>query len=288
MQSIKDATTAYLDYRAGQLDVVPLPAANVAENKGKKNFLHFPSTLVNYLSLAVDLPPFDNVHCRLAVAYAIDTAQINKTVLHGTQTTIHDMVPKGLNGYYNGKDEPQYNPAKARDELSQCPGGIKNVKLTYGAGGDADLVYGSAIPAMLAAVGIDVKPAGVPANETVQLSAQPQKTTGVQMLANALGSSSPAITCRVRQTNYVLNTSGWSNPQYDALCAKALRTFDPKKQAPIYQQAQHLALSQASWITMGQVQNFYIGKSNIAGLAGDTYYSVPIGKGYDWSNLGKK
>jgi ABC-type transport system substrate-binding protein len=285
MQAIKDSNTAYLDYQAGQLDVTPLPAADVAGNRKKTNFLAFPSTLVNYLSPAVDLPPFNNVHCRLALAYAINTDQINKTVLHGTQATIHDMVPEGLVGYYNGKGEPSYNPTKAKQELAKCPGGIHGVKLVYTEGGDNDLVYGGAIPAMLSQVGIGVTGQGVPPADDIKLSTQSQKKSGVVLLASALGASSANTTCLTRTSGYVLNTTDWSDPKYDALCTKAVHTFDSKKQAQIWQQAQHLALSQGTWITIGQVLNFDLGKSWIHGLAGDSYYSVPIPKNYDWSKL---
>jgi ABC-type transport system substrate-binding protein len=285
MQAIKDSSTSYLDYGANQLDVTPLPAANVAGARGKKNFLAFPSTLVNYLSPAVDVAPFDNVHCRLAVAYAIDTAKINDTVLHKTQATIHDMVPKGLVGYYDGKGEPSYNQKKAKAELAKCPSGIHGVKLEYAAGGDADLVYGGAIPAMLSAVGIDVQGQGVSAADDVKYSSQPQKNNGIALKASALGASSANTTCVTRTTGYVLNTTDWSNSTFDALCTKAVHNFVAKTQAAIWKQAQHIALQAGVWITLGQVLNFDIGKSWIGGLAGDTYYSVPIPKGYDWSNL---
>jgi ABC-type transport system substrate-binding protein len=286
IRAIKDTQTAYLEYQAGQLDATPLPSGDVAPNQKQKGFFHFPSTLVNYLSPAVDLPPFDNVHCRLALAYGINTAQIDKNVLHGTQSTLYDMVPKGLVGYYDGKGEPQYNPTKAKSELAQCPGGISNIKLTYPAGSsDNDLVYAGAIPAQLAALGMDVKGNSVPASTDIKLSTSPQKSTNTVLHAAALGASSAAITCRVRQTSYVLNTSDWSNPAYDALCQKALRTFDPKKQAVIWKQAQHMALQQGTWISVGQVQNFYLAKPWLQGLQGDTYYSVLVGKSYDWSHV---
>jgi ABC-type transport system substrate-binding protein len=285
MEAIKDVDTAYLDFRAGQLDVSPLPASAVASNKGKKGYFGFGSSLVNYLSPAADLPPFNNVHCRLAVAYAIDTDKINKTVLHGTQLTIHDMVPKGFLGYYSGKGEPSYNVKKAKAELAKCPGGIHGVKLTYSADPTSDLVYAGAIPSMLAAVGIDVTGQSVPPADAIKLSSQPQKASGTTLLADALGISSAAITCAYREVNPSTNTADWVSAKFTSLCTKAVSTFDLKKRAQLYIQAQHVCLQQACWITLGQPGNFAIAKPWLGGLQGDNYYGYIVGKNYNWANV---
>jgi ABC-type transport system substrate-binding protein len=285
MEAIKDPDTAYLDFRAGQLDLTPLPASAVASNKGKPGYFAFGGSEVDYLSPAADLPPFNNVHCRLAVAYAIDTAKIDKTVLHGTFLTVHDMVPKGFLGYYPGKGEPAYNPKLAKQELAKCPGGIHGVKLLYTASSDDDLVYGGAIPAMLAAVGIDVTGQSVPPADAIALSSQPQKTTGTTLLADALGISSAAITCAYREANPAENTSDWVNARFTADCNKAAQTFDLKKRAQLYIAAQHICLQQACWISIGQPGQFWLAKSYLHGLQGDNYYPYVVAKNYDWSNL---
>jgi ABC-type transport system substrate-binding protein len=284
MQAIADVNTAYLDFQAGQLDLTPLPASAVAASKKKPGYFAFGGSLVNYLSPAVDLPPFNNVHCRLAVAYAIDTDKINKSVLHGTELTIHDMVPKGFLGYYAGKGEPAYNPKKARQELAKCPGGIHGVKLAYSASSDNDLVYGGAIPSMLSAVGIDVTGQSVPPSDFVTLTTEPQKTTGIQLLADALGISAAAITCAYRMPTSG-NTSDWGNARFSALCNKASTTFDLKKRALLYQQAQHICLQAGCWITIGQPGQFWLAKPWLHGLQGDNYYPYVVAKNYKWANL---
>src|SRR5579875_681443 len=169
--------TGYDAYRANQIDVTQLPPADVAQFRGTSQLREFAAPTIQYLIPNTQSAPFNNVHCRLAVAYAINQNALDNVVLHRSWRPIHSVVPPPIPGAYAGKDNPQYNPAKAKAELAQCPGGIKNVSLPYWKQGtDADNEF-VAIQNMLAQVGISVKPDGLTVNTWLNDVEETENTT---------------------------------------------------------------------------------------------------------------
>jgi ABC-type transport system substrate-binding protein len=283
---IKDEQTAFLNFQAGQLDASGVPTSNIQQETGKKGFFHFPTFLVWYVSPAADVAPFDNIHCRLAVAYAMDTATVDKTVLHGAWAPLHSMEPKGVTGYYAGKDNPSFNPAKARSELAQCPGGIRGQKMVYqSTSSDFDNVFAGALPALFANVGIDIKGDGVPGSAWLKDATSSQKANNIPILQSGLTINDPNVWCDLRKTGFVLNTADFSNAQYDSICAKAAATFNSAKQVKLYEKAEHIAQSQGVYIPVGQVRSFAIEDSRVSGLVGDPDWVQIEPKDFDWANV---
>jgi ABC-type transport system substrate-binding protein len=281
---IKDSQTAYLEYKAGQEDASEIPSTFIAQNLGKRGVFHFNTFLVWYLSPAYDVAPFDNIHCRLALAYAIDTNTLDKTVLHGSWAPLHSLMPRGVPGYYAGKDNPSYNTTKARSELAQCPSGIHNQTIVYETyNTDMDDSFAGAIPAMLSAVGIGAKGSGVPTAPWLKLATATQKSTNTPLLQVGLTGPDPNTWCNLRKTGFVLNTANFSNAKYDGLCARGAATFNSAKAAKVYQQAGHIALSQGTYIPIGQVQQFAVSK--FSGVVGDPSWTQLAPRNYDWANI---
>jgi ABC-type transport system substrate-binding protein len=114
--------------------------------------------VVNFLTPNMHLAPFDDVHCRLALAYGFDRNAVAR-VMQETVHPTYDIVPKGMLGYYPGKDNPHYRPATARMELARCPGRTIPVELVYvhGAIFDNEENAVRAVASMLRAVGMNVR-----------------------------------------------------------------------------------------------------------------------------------
>jgi ABC-type transport system substrate-binding protein len=242
-----------------------------------------------YLSPDPKVPPFTNVHCRRAVAYAVDESTITNKILHGSEFAIHSVVPKGVLGYYTAHDVPTYNPTQARAELKQCPGGIHNVKMAYQhTSSDWDNVYGSALPAMFQSVGIDIKGEPLTFNGWLQRVTQPQSKTGTAIAQNGL-------TAFADPWNYAtillrggepFNSGEYNNPAYNRLVDRADITTNPEDRARIYKQAQRIALNDGGYIPMGQTRDFALIKPWVHGLIGNALFPDGLGPANnDWSKV---
>jgi peptide/nickel transport system substrate-binding protein len=117
---------------------------------------------LRYLSVITKVKPFDNVHCRLAVAYAIDkTAQQlarGGPVGGGAVATTMITPPiKYYSAFNLAPDVPDTgNVAKAKSELAACgqPNGFSTTLATRSNG--KEVAQATAIQASLAKVGIKV------------------------------------------------------------------------------------------------------------------------------------
>lgn len=285
--TIASDQTAYDDYLSGHLDESNVPSSNVAQWRGKE--IKTVLAGVEYITPNEDTAPFDNVHCRLAVAYAIDRNALFNKVLHGTGIPVYDVVPIGFLGYYAGNDNPHYNPTKAKQELAACPGGIHNVELDYQhTTTDYDLEY-SAIQSMLNSVGIGIKLKPLTHNDWLGIVG-----------ATSLQSTHTAITQNDYYEDYpdpqdyctLLLHSGsaydigdFKNKTYDKLVDRAEVTANKATRAALYRQAQHIALADGAWISLQNFVQFTLVKPYVHGLVPSTAYSTLWAKNDDWSKV---
>ncbi|MEU7866917.1 ABC transporter substrate-binding protein [Dactylosporangium sp. NPDC049140] len=115
---------------------------------------------VQYAAMSTKVAPFDNVHCRRAVQYAVDKSAVQTA--RGAGQIAGGMLPPGIPGYDEGLDpyrtrsgKPQVD--KARDELRQCgkPDGFATV--IAGTDTPRSLKTAEAVPAALARAGITAR-----------------------------------------------------------------------------------------------------------------------------------
>jgi len=286
MKAIANTDTNYRQFQANGIDVTALPTADIARNRHTPGYLEYPTLQQWYLSPDPKLKPFDNVHCRLAVAYAINYDAITSQILHGSMTTLHGMVPKGVLGYYSGG--PRYNPARARAELSRCPSGIHGVKLAYmHTSTDWDNVYGNAIPSMFSAAGIDIKANGLTFNDWLKAVTQPQSKTRTLLVQNGLTAfPDPWNYCTLlMHTGQPFNSGEYSNPRVDSLLDKADIALNPSQRANLYIQAQRIAVGEAGVIPIGQSKGYNLIKPWVHGLVASATFDEVVPRGNEWANV---
>src|SRR5579875_40405 len=158
-----DNTTDFKAWEDKQIDWAPVPTEDIAIAKNKPGYETVPQLETDYITPNDQMPPFNNVHCRLAVAYAINRKEVTTQLLHGTESPLYDVVPPGLQGYFSnpkGNGVPYYDPSKARSEYNACKaatGGINNATMPYQGAVSIDIQHEyDAIAANLKAVGIGV------------------------------------------------------------------------------------------------------------------------------------
>jgi ABC-type transport system substrate-binding protein len=275
-------------YKANQLDIAVLQGGDINTYKGTSQIRVFPAPSIDALEPNFQAPPFNNVHCRLALSYAIDRNTLDNVVMHRTYRPLYSMVPPPIPAAYAGANNPHYNPTLAKKELAQCPGGIKGVTLVYyKSGTDADNRF-SAIQNMLSQVGINIQIKGLPVNDWLTDVSEPQNNTHNTLVELEWGMDFPdpedfcTLLLRGGET---YNTGQFNDPIYNRLVDRADVTLNPTQRVKLYEQAEHLALSTGAWTMIGQVVQYAAVKPWVHGLVAAYGNSYVAPAHDDWANV---
>ena len=104
---------------AGEIDVgfrtfIPDDILDLKENPNL-NVIIGDTLSVRYLVFTVNMPPFDNVHVRRAIAYAVDREELNFKIFAGLNAPLYSMVPPGM--WSHVPAFPKRDLGKAVEEL---------------------------------------------------------------------------------------------------------------------------------------------------------------------------
>jgi len=101
----------------------------VARYRGKPEFHQSPNLGDLWYAMNPKVAPFNNLHFRRAIAFAINRDAIVRGVEHNTQIPLAGWYPKGILGYDPtvGSRVPHYDPAVARKELALAMKTMKSV-----------------------------------------------------------------------------------------------------------------------------------------------------------------
>lgn len=288
MPAIPDTQTNYKDFQAGGIDATAIPAADIAANRGKPGFYQYPTSVVDYITPNERVAPFNNVHCRLALAYSINRNAIDNLILHRSQSPTYAVVPRGMLGYYAGVNNPHFNRARARSELSKCPGGIHNVDITYQhTSVDIDNEF-TAIQHMWQSVGIGVRTLPLTFNAWLGIVGKPLHATRTKLTENLWIEDYPdpydycTLLLRGGQ-NY--DIGGFNNHTYNRLVDKAAITSSSNARAALYRRAQNIALMLGAWITVGNANGYALVNPKVHGFVGSEAFGILVPKHNDWSKI---
>ncbi|WIB67323.1 ABC transporter substrate-binding protein [Curtobacterium sp. MCBD17_035] len=119
---VPDANTRKLQLQGGQIDVDDTPdwssLSSLASASGVAAKT-FKSTQIDYIAFNQKRKPFDDVHVRRAIAYAIDRKAMVKAILFGHGSVANSLLSPGTPYYDKNADGPTYNVKKAKAELKQ-------------------------------------------------------------------------------------------------------------------------------------------------------------------------
>lgn len=282
------AVDAYRRYVGGKLDVSTLPAQYLGRWRGRSGeYREYPSSAVNFLTPNTHLAPFGNVHCRLAVAYAVDRVAIAH-VLQDTVRPAYTVLPKGMLGYYPGKDNPHYSPARARAELAKCPSRAVPVELVYATFSSVANDEFAAISSMLQSIGMNVRLQPVSGHMWSRIVSASLDQTRSQLVQNGWAQDypDPQDYCTLLlRSGQPLDIGGWHNATYDRLVDRGETERNRRARAQLYVRAQHIALSQGAWISLSYAVNQALVKPYVHGLIGSEAYDQLVPKDLDWSTV---
>ncbi|CAN5598830.1 ABC transporter substrate-binding protein [soil metagenome] len=136
------------------------PFSTVEQLKGVKGVAVtlFPSTRTDYILMNQKRAPFDDVHVRRAISYAIDREALIKTVLFGNGQAANSLLMPTVPFYDKNTPGQSFDMAKAKAELAQSkvPTGFSTTYLAS-SGDSTDSAIAQVLQSSLKELGITMK-----------------------------------------------------------------------------------------------------------------------------------
>lgn len=232
-------------FPASQLDAVKAGTSPLS-----KDYLAVPNMATFYFSLNPSKPPFDDPKVRQAFAMSIDKDNINTVLLYNAWRVADGFLPPEMPGYTESVHAYPYDPAKAKQLISESKYATNMPRVVLNYGGS-----GSAPPDLLAAIqkgwqdnlGVTVD---LQAVDTSAFLREQRKGT-FQMLSDGWSADYPDpedFLGKLFASDSTLNYTHYKNDQVDALLKQARTETDRTKRYGLYGQAEQKILDDASII----------------------------------------
>src|SRR6476646_2330068 len=159
--TVPDDATRELQLKGGQAQIDEFPPFSTIDTlKATPGITMslFPSTRTDYLPMNEKVKPFDDVHVRRAISYAIDRQAIIDSILFGYAEPANSFMPPQVPYYDPNSPGIQYDLDKAKEELSQSsvPNGF-SFELSVGSGDNTQEQTAEIVQEALTQIGIDMK-----------------------------------------------------------------------------------------------------------------------------------
>lgn len=245
---IPDPQTMYLALQSGQINgTFGVPGSSIAQWRANPNIHLTTFAEDGFYGLTLDgdqtSPPFNNIHVRKAIAYAIDRAGINNAVYSNTGTvanTLDDpttltgiLSPAEVKKSYAAIPSYSFDLAKAKAELAQSP--VPNgftTTLNTPAPCAACVAVAQALQGMLSKIGITLNLNMMPGPPRFQYILAHGPNLGIQEIGNTADVPNPielpwlyyASDQAVKGGN---NSSNYRNATVDKIINAGLATSSP-------------------------------------------------------------
>jgi dipeptide transport system substrate-binding protein len=275
----RDATARYAKLKTGECQVMAFPKpADLDEMKKDSNLsvLQKEGLNIGYIAFNTEKKPFDSKLVRQALNLATNKEAILKAVYLGNGQMAKNPIPPILWSYNNNIKDYPYDPAKAKELLTQA--GFPN-------GFELDLWYlpvtrpynpdGKRMAEMIQA---DWAKIGVKATLTTYEWAEYRKRAkGGEHQVVMFGWSGdngdpdnffvPLLGCEAVKGGG--NNARWCNKPFEDLIIKAAQTPKQADRAKLYEQAQVIFKEEAPWITVAHSIRFDPVRTEVKGYKMD-------------------
>jgi peptide/nickel transport system substrate-binding protein len=245
-----NATSEALAFRANEIDLAPDVTApqSFAATSGAK-LLNTTSCNIAFFGMNTQTPPWNDVHVRRAVAYALNRQNI--IAAHGGYATpLYTLIPPQLLGTIASKAQISsllgslplypYSPAMAKQELAKSayPHGFSATLLEVN--NPANLNEDQVVAAELQAIGIRAQIKVLPAAPWDAVESGPAgKRATTETGAGCFNPDPSAYYDVLGSQNTKVgswNVADYAPPEVDNLMAAGLAASEPAKRFPIYSQ----------------------------------------------------
>jgi peptide/nickel transport system substrate-binding protein len=249
--NVPDDNTRLLQLKGGQATVDEFPGwSQVAPLKATSGITMtlFPSTRTDYVEFNEHIKPYQDVHVRRAISYAIDRKALVKAILFGNGAPANSFLPPQVPYYDKNSPGLQYDMTKAKAEMakSTVPKGFTATFEAIGGQLDSETiaqVVQSAVKPLGIKVNIIKKDANA-ANADWQAAKYPGMTTSYWTMDIADPDELVSFSIDPSQGAHSFQTFYNSPPAIKATKA-ATREFDPAKRQALYSTVQRIAAQDA-------------------------------------------
>ncbi|MBL8605071.1 MAG: ABC transporter substrate-binding protein [Myxococcales bacterium] len=254
----------YMRFLAGELELAHTYSLSTADyvsvlrNPAWRPYVtRTPGATIGALLTNCEMPPFDNVHVRRAVTFAVDRDSLCRARNYRI-TPAATLYPPGIPGHRAQPPGAQrFDLAAARRELSLAghPEGLADEVELWIGDGDAGLVYGQLLQADLARIGIRVRIKQA-SNSVYYTSLGRRHTVKMAFTGWAMDYPDPSnfiepnFHSRGIAEDGSSNHAFYRNPSLDALLDRAKIEGDRARRLRMYQDAEDILLNDAPWTFM--------------------------------------
>lgn len=206
------------------------------------------------LVMNCEMEPFDNVHIRRAVAFAMDRERWSR-VRNYALRPIGQSLPPEIAGYSESLPSLQsFNLQRAREEMALAghPNGLTEPVTMWIGDGPTGVLYGELAQADLRAIGIrvELKPVSfaILLQQTGRAHTAQMSFAGWnQDFPNASSYLDILFHSRNARPADAENRSFYRNPQFDQLLDRARTETNPEARAQLYEEANTIVTRDAPW-----------------------------------------
>ncbi|TDH62823.1 ABC transporter substrate-binding protein [Dankookia rubra] len=206
--------------------------------------------------------PFNDVRVRRALSMSINRAALAERVMEGTAQPTGQWLPPGTFGYNPEVKPPAFDPDGAKRLLAEA-GYPQGFRMTLHSPNDRypnDSKAAQAAAQMFSRIGIRTEVEAVPWASFSQRSNRQDYAIRLAGWGSVTGEASYALVNilgtfdREKRTG-ASNAGRYSNPELDALTARAAATIDDKAREALLQQAVGMAMDDVAIIPLFQLVN---------------------------------
>ncbi|MGA2285450.1 MAG: peptide ABC transporter substrate-binding protein [Dehalococcoidia bacterium] len=251
-------------YQDDEVDVAGISATDIDRVRDPSDPLHSEYQQANemsigYIGFNVQKAPFDDIKVRQAFALAIDRQKIVDVVLKDMVAVATGVMPPGVPGYTSTVTPQQYDPAQAKQLLSESKyggaSGLPQITITeVGAGASAGNDVQAIVEMWRQNLGVDVQ-----IQQTEQATFWQDLDKGqYQMFTVGWVMDYPDpedVLDLLFYSQSHQNSSHYSNPDVDKLLLQARTEPDTTKRMALYQQAEQIIVGDMPWIPLYNPQD---------------------------------
>jgi len=213
-----------------------------------------PSFSTSYIGFNVEEAPFDDVHFRRALNFAVDKQLVANAVFSDLVRPATGVIPPGFVGFNPDLEGLAFDEEKAKEELAKSryadPETRPRIVITLpGTGGSPSLTTEVVADMWRRTLEVDVE------IQQVEWATFLQEIDNyrLQMFSLAWSPDYPdphTFIDVLFRSDSQINQTKYSNAEVDRLLDEATTEQDPARRIQLYQQAEQIIVDEASWVPM--------------------------------------
>ena len=239
-----------------------------------------PSFRTSYVGFNVERPPFDDVHFRRALNYAVDKETVANAVFADLVRPASGVIPPGFVGYNPNLQGLGFDVDKAKEELamSQYADAETRPRIVItlpGTGGSPSLTTEVIADMWRRNLDVDVEIQQVEWATFLQ-DLHRNRLQAYSLAWQADYPDPHTFVDVLFRTGSAINNTNYSNPEVDDLLERANVEADPVRRIELYQEAEQKIVDDAAWLPLWWgVEGKVLVKQRVEGLTFPPL-SVPI------------